>query len=97
MNVNNLKKELMTENNNNNDYKSFCLFNDIEDITLRNRNRAVVMANLLEDNLNKEKKINPKGAALLLGYFNRIPEGERADVHNRFTEGLLQRGFILVN
>jgi hypothetical protein len=88
------KKENMQ---NRNDYKGFSLFNDIEDIELRNRNRAVILTNLMEDNINKKTlKVSMKGADLILNYFNLIPQEERKDVTERFTQGMLQRGFKLI-
>lgn len=79
-----------------NEYKGFGLFNDIEDAELRNRNRAVVLANLAEDNMSKDGRISPKGAGLVMGYFNAIPEAERANVFERFKTNLNERGFTLV-
>lgn len=79
-----------------NEYKGFSLFSDIEDSSLRNRNRAVVLANIAEDNLNKEKRITPKGAALVLGYFSQVPEAERSDVYGRFVTNMNERGFQVV-
>lgn len=80
-----------------NDYKGFCLFNDIEDKELQARNRAVVMANIAADNTNKEKRINAKGASLLLGYFASLPLDEREGLLERFSENMRQRGFQLVS
>jgi hypothetical protein len=82
----------MTQENN---YKGFDTFNDIEDINLRNRNRAVVMANLCEDNKNKEGRVSGKGAALVLGYYAAIPIDERDDVLKRYKENMEQRGFVI--
>lgn len=76
-------------------YKSFELFNDIEDINLRNRNRAVVLANIAEDNT-KNRLISAKGTGLLLGYFAQIPEGERAAVKEAFAVNMKQRGYAVV-
>lgn len=56
---------------NQNEFKGFSLFNDIEDIDLRTRNRSVVMANMAEDHIDrKTKRVSPKGAALILNYFS---------------------------
>lgn len=79
-----------------NEYKGFGLFSDIADEALRLRNRAVVLANIAEDNMNKEGRITPKGAALVMGYFNAIPEQERALVFEKFKSNLQERGFELV-
>ena len=80
---------------NKNDYKGFALFNDVEDEALRTRNRAVVLANIADMNI-KDKRINPKGASLLLGYFNQIPMEDRAVVKDMFKATMLSRGFALV-
>ncbi len=80
---------------NKNEYKGFALFNDVEDVSLRTRNRAVVLANIAESNI-KDKRINAKGASLILGYFNQIPMDERAPVKDKFKADMIGRGFALV-
>lgn len=75
-----------------NNYKGFSLFNDIEDVSLRTRNRAVVLSNIFQDN-SKDAKTTPKGASLILNYFNLIPEGERKSVMEKFKEMMSERGF----
>lgn len=75
-------------------FKGYSLFNDIEDIDLRTRNRAVILTNLASDHT-KNKLISAKGAGLILGYFGLIPENERKGVEGAFKEGMKQRGFIL--
>jgi len=79
-----------------NEFKGFSLFNDIEDEALRTRNRAVVLANIAEDHKTKEKRINPRGAALMLGYFASIPAEQRKGVSARFAEEMTSRGFAIV-
>lgn len=78
-----------------NNYKGFSLFNDIEDKTLRLRNRACILANMAETNV-RNKLISPKGAALVLGYVSRILPEDRGDLTNRFKEVMIERGFKLV-
>lgn len=78
-----------------NNYKGFALFNDVEDDVLRTRNRAVVLANIAESNI-KDRRINAKGAGLILGYFNQIPLAERNGVKDKFKADMIQRGFALV-
>jgi hypothetical protein len=85
-NVNNIRDE----------YRGFALFSDIEDKSLQSRNRAVVLANMMQDHMNKQKKLQGKGAALVLGYFNALPEEERASVKEQFTLAMKERGFIKV-
>ena len=75
-------------------YKGFELFEDIEDTALRNRNRAVMLTNLAADNT-KNRLISPKGAALILGYFQQVPEEDRNDVRERFKKDMTDRGYIL--
>jgi hypothetical protein len=83
-----MKKEKMTH------YKGFDLFNDIEDPILRNRNRAVVIANIAEDNT-KNHLISPKGASLILGYFNEIPALDKTDVIERYKINMQERGYVI--
>lgn len=77
-----------------NEYKGFSLFNDIEEFDLRNRNRAVILANIMEDNLTAKKKVTSKGSSLILGYFLNVPEGERKSVRDRFAKAITERGFV---
>lgn len=84
----------MSEINYKDNYKGFSLFNDIEDVALRNRNRAVVMSNIAEDNT-KSGLINAKGAGLVMGYFLNIPADDRDVVKTLWTEQMQQRGFKL--
>lgn len=78
-----------------NEFKGFSLFKD-QDEPLRSRNRAVVIANMAEDNMNKERMINVKGAALMLGYLNEIPQEERAATTAEFVKTMTERGFAVV-
>lgn len=77
-----------------NEHKGFCLFNDIEDVELRDRNRAVVMTNIAENHC-KNNLITPGGAGILLGYFNALPVEERKNVLKQFMEKMYDRGFKL--
>lgn len=76
-------------------YKGFELFNDIEDRELRARNQACVLANISEDN-SRNRLISPKGAALVLGYFQQIFEGDRDIVKTKYKDQMNQRGFKIV-
>ena len=75
-------------------YKGFDTFEDIEDSTLRNRNRAVVLSNIAEDS-SRNKKISPGGAGLIIGYFNVIPAEDKREVKEMFVSVMNQRGFQL--
>lgn len=80
-----------------NEFKSYSLFNDIEDVILRNRNRAVVLTNIAQDNIDrKSKRVSMKGAALILGYFKHVADDDKNDVKDRFAENMKQRGFALI-
>lgn len=78
-----------------NDYKGFCLFSDIDDVALRNRNRAVVLANMADDHKGPNRTINVKGASLILGYFQQVPEEDREAVKDLFQIQMKERGYIL--
>lgn len=73
-------------------YKTLPLFNDIEDTYLRTRNRAVIMANVSEQ-YSLNGKINVKGVALVLGYFNSIPEDERKELYSAYEKQMAERGY----
>ncbi|KWH03698.1 hypothetical protein WT58_23990 [Burkholderia territorii] len=75
-------------------FKGFSLFNDIEDTALQTQNRARVLFNIAEDHI-KSQRINQKGVALILGYFNCVPEAERLSVQTVFKDLMLKNGFIL--
>ena len=74
------------------DFRGFSLFSDIEDYVLRVRNRAVVLTNMAEDN-SQSSLINAKGVALILGYFQQVPEDEREDLTAKFKTTMAERGF----
>lgn len=78
----------MTQEN----YKGFDLFNFIEDVALRNRNRAVVLANMAEDNMQGDK-LSHKGMSMILGYFQLVPEEDRAYVKAGFVKQMAERGY----
>lgn len=75
-----------------NEFKGFSLFNDIEDAELRNRNRAVVMANIAKDH-NRNGLINAAGAALIIGYFDRVPQVDRGSVLKTYVQRMYEEGF----
>lgn len=77
-----------------NEYKGFSLFFDIDDATLRNRNQAVVLANMAETS-SKNRKISANGMGLIIGYFDKIPKEERKSVYDQFLQFMKERGFVL--
>lgn len=78
-----------------NTYKGYSLFTE-QDPMLRSRNRGVVLSNIAEDHLNDDKKITPKGAALLMGYFASIPVEERKEASIHFVKFMNNKGFAIV-
>ena len=86
-----LKKEGIMENNN---YKTLPLFNDIEDEELQSRNRAVIMANIAET-YTRNGKITPKGAVMILDYFNCIPTEQRDGLYKEFEQRMKERNFVV--
>lgn len=78
-----------------NEFKGYSLFNDIEDVELRSRNRAVTLCNIAEAHTNKEKRITHGGAALMIRYTEQIPEQERKDVVIKMQHFMKERGYEL--
>lgn len=78
-----------------NEFKGFSLFNDVEDVALRTRNRAVVMANIAK-NHSKAGLISPGGAGLIIGYFDKVPQPERKDVMEAYVKRMYEEGFKIV-
>ena len=84
--------EIKEEKKTINKFKGYSLFKDIEDVALRDRNRAVVMSNMCEQNT-KDKKINGRGISLVAGYFRLLPKEERSSVLSKFEIFMGERGF----
>ena len=59
----------------------YPLFNEVEDKELQLRNRAVSIANIIEDNLHKEGVITEQGMYLSLQYWDAIDEEERGELY----------------
>lgn len=72
-----------------NEYRGFALFNDVEDVTLRNKNRGAVLANIIEDGMNGSK-IRHAATADVIGYFSNIPKEDRkialADMYDELAK-----------
>ena len=79
----------------NNEYKGFSLFNDIDDAALRTRNRAVTLCNIAEAHTNKEKRISPGGASLMIRYTEQISQEERKEMLNKMVVFMKERGYDL--
>jgi len=75
---------------------SYHFFDDIEDRELRTKNRAQVLANIMEDNIAKvegKTSITSRGTALLMEYFGKIAADERKDVLKLFSDEVFTRGY----
>lgn len=68
------------------------LFTEVKDAQLRARNRAIVMANIFEDNAQGDN-ISTRGAAQLFGYYKRVPEVEKAITFEAFKANMTERGY----
>jgi hypothetical protein len=75
-------------------YKGFTLFNDVTDAQLRNYNRSVIMSNIAEFNI-KQEKITKKGASLIIGYFDLIPDEDKKQVYASFEARMKEKNFII--
>ena len=71
-------------------YNGYSLFNDIEDSSLKARNRGVVMANMMEDNL-VGKKVSTKGMHHMLKYMSLIPLSDRGGAMDSLKARLKER------
>lgn len=83
-----------------NEINGYSLFNEVQDAELRNRNRAVVMANIFEDYLDHDKEeptVKIKGANILLKYFEKVKDADKAEVAKLYQEIMTQeRGYKYV-
>lgn len=82
--------------NNTNEFKGYGLFNDVEDKEIQIYNRARTLVNIMEDHSEQapdsnEKVITGKGALLCIGYFNSLPEDDRAAVHSKTAALILEK------
>lgn len=73
-----------------NEYNGYSLFNDIKDSSLRDRNRGVVMANMMEANLVRGK-VNVRGMHSMLKYMSLIPLAERSGAMENLKAQLKER------
>ena len=77
--------------NNNNEFKGYGLFNDVEDKELQTYNRARILANIMEDHA-VGTNVSGTGALICAGYFNSIPPEDRGAVHSRTAAILFEKG-----
>lgn len=79
-----------------NEYSGYGLFNDIDDVEVKNYNRGRIIVNIMEDNSDGKGKITDRGAMLSYGYLLSISEDERAGAYNEAEKILKQKGMINV-
>lgn len=79
-----------------NEFMGYSLFNDIDDVELRTRNQAVILANIAENGTDKTtKKITPKTAALILNYFKNVYDKDKAVVQTKFAKFMKERSYAV--
>lgn len=82
---------------NQNNFRSFPLFNDVEDKELQTHNRAAILVNIFEDNYVTDDKgvgmVSDNGTLIIIGYMAKIKEEERAVVIKEFVKLANERGF----
>ena len=73
------------------EHNGYDLFMDVTDKQLQQRNRAVVMWNMFEDN-SEGGKANAKGLYSMMNYMQLIPEGEKMGVVSTLRQLMEGRG-----
>ena len=72
----------------------YPLFSTTEDISLQRQNRAVTLANILEDHLNSEGVVSVEGMRVSISYWEQIPEFERPNIYPRLQLEVEARNLI---
>jgi hypothetical protein len=71
------------------------MFTEVTDSRVRNRNRAVMMSNLFEDNVPRGKSTtSARGGALVMQYFSRVPDEDKGKVLEDYKLVMQERGFV---
>lgn len=73
-------------------YKGHATFNDVEDYELRQRNRTVVMVNMLTANKPLNGKLRTGVVVEAINYFRCIPREDRKELLTRVNDALLELG-----
>ena len=81
--------------NNNNEFKGYSLFNDVEEKDTQRYNRARILVNIMEDHSDAKRNVNLTGLMLCKGYFDLI-EPEERDVILEETKKLLEKKGIII-
>ena len=84
----------MPEENKVKSLNGYSLFNDVEDETLKARNRGVTIANIIEDNLTEDGLVDGVGMQYVLQYWMQIAKEERAEVYEILQKEVQERKLI---
>lgn len=68
-----------------NEVAGYGLFLDVEDRALRIHNQAQTLKNIMEDN-RLEDKFTTRGLAITTGYFSKVLQEDRQEVHTALSE-----------
>ena len=78
-----------------NSIQGYPLFNDVEDKHTQRQNRAVILANIIEDNLQDESGVvTQTGMLYSLQYWDEIPDEEKKVVYEMLKREVSGRGLI---
>lgn len=78
-----------------NSVRGYSLFNEIEDKDLQSRNRAVVLANIIEDNMHeKSGAVTPACMVITGEYFKAIDTKDAAAVYTFLQGEIMERKLI---
>lgn len=75
----------------------YSLFNEIEDRPIQTHNRAIVLANIVEDNLYPDGRVTQGGMTYSLEYMDALPKEDYADVYLAFRAELVTRRLLSVH
>lgn len=75
-------------------YKGYNLFNSVKPKEIQANNRGAMMANIFGEFAQKDGRASPRALSLIMGYFQEIPQEERADAKLAFHHHAKERGFI---
>lgn len=76
-------------------YKGYHLFNLVDDLETRANNRGAMLCNIYEEFSRADGTSSSHAMALIMGYFNEVPEDERDRVREFFIVHANDRGFAV--
>ena len=78
-----------------NSIQGYPLFNDTEDKHTQRQNRAVILANIIEDNLYDDTGVvTQTGMLYSLQYWDQIPDEEKKVIYEMLKREVSGRGLI---